>query len=40
MTVVPVKITQMLCASPNVVSNVQFQYGGGTGEDFDEDDMR
>ena len=38
--VVPVQITQMLCGSPNVVSNVEFKYGGETPEDFDADDVR
>ncbi len=38
MMVVPVQITQMLCAS--VESNVLFEYGGQTPEDFDEDDIR
>ena len=40
MMVVPVQITQMLCGSPNVVSNVEFYYGGETPYDFDEDDIR
>lgn len=40
MMVVPVQITQMLCGSPNVVSNVEFDYGGETPEDFDADDIR
>ncbi len=38
MMVVPVQITQMLCAS--VESNVYFEYGGETPSDFDEDDIR
>ena len=38
--VVPARITQMLCASPNVVSNVEFKYGGETPDDFDADDVR
>ncbi len=40
MMVVPVQITQMLCGSPNVVSNVEFDYGGETPGDFDADDVR
>jgi hypothetical protein len=40
MMVVPVQTTQMLCASPNVVSNVEFKYGGETPDDFDADDVR
>ena len=38
MMVVPVKITQMLCAS--IVSNVNLRSGGDTPSDFDEDDIR
>ena len=38
MTVVPMKMTQIICAS--IQSNVGFKYRGGTGDDFDEDDMR
>ena len=38
MMVVPVKITQMLCAS--IVSNVNLRSGGETPSDFDEDDIR
>ena len=38
MRVVPMKMTQIICAS--IQSNVGFKYGGGTGEDFEEDDMR
>jgi hypothetical protein len=38
MMVVPVQITQMLCAS--VESNVLFEYEGETPDDFDEDDIR
>ena len=40
MMVVPVQITQMLCASPGVVTNVEFEYGGETPGDFDADDVR
>jgi hypothetical protein len=40
MMVVPVQITQMLCGSPNVVSNVEFDYGGPTPDDFGADDVR
>ena len=40
MMVVQVQITQMLCGSPNVVSNVEFDYGGETDDDFDADDVR
>ena len=40
MKVDPVQITQMLCGSPNVVSNVEFKYGGETPDDFDADDVR
>jgi hypothetical protein len=40
MMVDPVQITQMLCGSPNVVSNVEFDYGGETPDDFDADDVR
>lgn len=36
--VVPVQMTQMLCAS--VVSNVEFIYEGETPEDFGNDDIR
>ena len=38
MMVVPVQTTQMLCAS--VESNVNFEYGGETPDEFDEDDIR
>ena len=38
MTVVPVQITQMLCAS--IESNVNLRSGGATPDGFDEDDMR
>ena len=38
MMVVPVQITQMLCAS--VLSNVNLRSGGETPSDFDEDDIR
>ena len=38
MMVVPVRITQMLCAS--IESNVGLKYGGKTDDDFDEDDIR
>ena len=38
MTVVPMKMTQIICAS--IQSNVDFKYGGGTDDDFDEDKMR
>ena len=38
MMVVPVQITQMLCAS--VESNVLFEFEEGTPIDFDEDDIR
>ena len=38
MMVVPVRITQMLCAS--IESNVDLKYGGATPFDFDEDDIR
>ena len=38
MMVVPVQITQMLCAS--VDSNVYFEYEEETPLDFDEDDIR
>ena len=38
MTVVPMKMTQIICTS--IQSNVEFKYGGGTDDDFDEDDMR
>lgn len=38
--VVPVQTAQMLCASPDVVSNVEFDYGGETPDDFDADDVR
>lgn len=38
MMVVPVRITQMLCAS--IVSNVNLRSGGATPDDFDEDDIR
>lgn len=40
MMVVPVQITQMLCGSPNVVSNVEFDYGGETPDGFTSDDVR
>ena len=40
MMVVPVQITQMLCGSPIVVSDVEFDYGGETPDDFDADDVR
>ncbi len=40
MMVVPVQITQMLCGSPNVVSNVEFEYEGETPDDFTSDDVR
>ena len=38
MMVVPVRITQMLCAS--IESNVLFEYGGETPSGFSEDDIR
>jgi hypothetical protein len=38
MKVVPLRMQKMLCAS--IQSNVGFKYGGGTGDDFEEDDMR
>ena len=38
MQVVPMQITQMLCAS--VESNVFFEYGGETPSGFSEDDIR
>ena len=38
MMVVPVQITQMLCAS--IESNVLFEYGGETPLGFSEDDIR
>ena len=38
MMVVPVRITQMLCAS--IDSNVDLISGGATPFDFDEDDIR
>ena len=38
MMVVPVRITQMLCAS--IASNVNLRSGGETPDDFDEDDIR
>ena len=38
MTVVPMKMTQIICAS--IQSNVGFKYGGGTDDDFDEEHMR
>ena len=38
MQVVPMQITQMLCAS--VESNVYFEYEEETPLDFDEDDIR
>ena len=38
MMVVPVRITQMLCAS--IESNVNLRNGGATPYDFDEDDIR
>ena len=38
MQVVPMQITQMLCAS--VESNVLFEYGGETPDEFKEDDIR
>jgi hypothetical protein len=38
MMVVPVQITQMLCAS--IGSNVNLRSGGETPDDFDEDDIR
>ncbi len=38
MMVVPVQITQMLCAS--VESNVNLGSGGATPYGFDEDDIR
>ena len=38
MTVVPMKMTQIICAS--IQSNVEFKYGGETPDKFDEDDMR
>ena len=37
MMVVPVQITQMLCAS--IESNVNLKYGG-TDNEFDEEDIR
>lgn len=40
MMVVPVQTTQMLCGSPGVVTNVEFDYGGPTPDDFDADDVR
>lgn len=38
MMVVPVRITQMLCAS--IESNVKLRSGGETPSDFYEDDIR
>ena len=38
MMVVPVRITQMLCAS--IETNVDLRSGGATPSDFDEDDIR
>ena len=38
MKVVHLRMQKMLCAS--IQSNVGFKYGGGTGDDFEEDDMR
>ena len=38
MTVVPMKMTQIICAS--IQSNVGFKYGGETDDDFNEDKMR
>jgi hypothetical protein len=38
MQVVPVQMTQMLCAS--IESNVNLRNGGATPFDFDEDDIR
>ena len=38
MTVVPMKMTQIICAS--IESNADLKFGGGTPDDFDEDDMR
>ena len=38
MQVVPMQITQMLCAS--VESNVLFEYGGETPSGFSEDNIR
>ncbi len=40
MMVVPVQTTQMLCASPGVVTNVEFDYGGETPSGFTEDNIR
>ena len=40
MMVVPVKTTKMLCGSPNVVSNVEFKYGGETPDGFNADAVR
>ena len=38
MTVVPMKMTQTICAS--IESNVNLRSGGATPDGFDEDDMR
>ena len=38
MTVVPMKMTQIICTS--IQSNVEFKYGGETDDDFNEDKMR
>ena len=40
MVVVPVQTNQMLCASPSVVTNVEFDYGGETPVGFGSDDIR
>ncbi len=32
--VVPVKMTQMICTSPGIQSNVDFEYGGETPTDI------
>ena len=38
MTVVPMKMTQIICAS--IESNADLKFGGETDDDFNEDKMR
>ena len=40
MQVVPVQLTQMICTSPGILSNVDFEYEGETPTDFGSGDIR
>ena len=40
MQVVPVKMTQIICTSPGIQSNVDFELGGDTPSTFGPGDIR